>query len=127
MCGQHGIFSDPDISDIDGHLQAGRDNALTAWTPYSFTLPIIHFDSCNQFHVHTYISCWGPGEQSPSLEIIFDSCHGTTSFLPFPIFVCPPPHLCHLLTPSALVHLPSATSAPTPRCTHATMLCPHSD
>src|SRR5258708_34364384 len=56
-----------------GHLQAGRDSALTARTPYSFTSPIIHFDSCNQFHVHTYISRWVPGEQSPSLEIIFDS------------------------------------------------------
>src|SRR5258707_15740536 len=50
-------------------------------------------------------------------------CHGTTSFLSFPIFVCPPPHLHHLLTPSALVCLPSTTSAPTPRCTCATMLC----
>src|SRR5258708_1157156 len=55
------------------HLQAGRDGMLTACTLYSFTSPIIHFDSCNQFHVHTYISCWGPGEQSPSLEIIFNS------------------------------------------------------
>src|SRR5258708_12929886 len=73
MCGQHGIFSNPDISNIDGHLQAGRDGTLTAHMPYSFTLPIIHFDSCNQFHLHTYISRWGPGEQSPSLEIIFDS------------------------------------------------------
>src|SRR5258708_3214355 len=71
--GQCGIFSNPDISDIDRHLQAGRDSALTACMPYSFTSPIIHFDSCNQFHVHMYISCWGPGEQSPSLEIIFDS------------------------------------------------------
>src|SRR6266481_284403 len=53
--------------------QAGRDSMLTACMPYSFTLPIIHFDSCNQFHVHMYISHWGPGEQSPSLEIIFDS------------------------------------------------------
>src|SRR5258708_7293659 len=58
------------ISDIDGYLWAGRDGMLTACTPYS---SIIHFDSCNQFHVHTYISCWGPGEQSPSLEIIFNS------------------------------------------------------
>src|SRR5260221_12604645 len=73
MHGQHRIFSDPDISNINGHLRAGRDGTLTACTPYSFTSPIIHFDSCNQFHVHTYISHWGPGEQSPSLEIIFDS------------------------------------------------------
>src|SRR5258705_378994 len=73
MHGQCRIFSDPDISNINGHLRAGRDGALTACMPYSFTSPIIHFASCNQFHVHTYISCWGPGEQSPSLEIIFDS------------------------------------------------------
>src|SRR5260221_9529699 len=52
-----------------------------------------------------------------------------TSLLPFLIFVCAPPHLCHLLTPSDLiclpsahVHLPSATSAPTPRCTHVSQL-----
>src|SRR5258708_28813232 len=57
------------------------------------------------------------------------SCHGMTSLLPFLIFVCAPPHLCHLLTPSDLiclpsahVHLPSATSAPTPRCTHVSQL-----
>src|SRR5260221_10941018 len=37
-------------------------------------------------------------------------------------FVCALPHLHHLLTPSDLVHLPSTTSTPTPRCTHATML-----
>src|SRR5260221_12910125 len=48
-------------------------------------------------------------------------------FFPFLVFVCPLPHLHHLLTPSALVHLPSAASAPTPRCTCATMLCPHLD
>src|SRR5258708_39023290 len=40
------------------HLQAGRDGALTARMPHSFTSPIIHFDSCNQFHVHMYISHW---------------------------------------------------------------------
>jgi len=71
--GQHRTFSNLDISDINGHLQAGRDSVLTAHMPHSFTLPIIHFDSCNQFHVHMYISHWGPGEQSPSLEIIFNS------------------------------------------------------
>src|SRR5258708_38728965 len=54
-------------------------------------------------------------------------CHGTTSFLSFLIFVCPLPHLHHLPTPSALICLPSTASAPTPRCTHATMLCPHLD
>src|SRR5260221_7847404 len=51
----------------------------------------------------------------------------TTSFLSFLVFVCPPPHLHHLLTPSALVHLPSATSTPTLRCTRATMLHPRLD
>src|SRR5258708_12918148 len=54
-------------------------------------------------------------------------CHGMTSFLSFLIFVCPPPHLCHLLTPSTLVCLPSPTSPPTPRCTLSTLLCPSSD
>src|SRR5260370_19092073 len=63
----------PAISNINGYLWAGRDGTLTACTPYSFTSSIIHFNSCNQFHVHMYISCWGPGEQSPSLEIIFNS------------------------------------------------------
>ncbi len=47
--------------------------------------------------------------------------------LSFLIFVCPPPHLCHLPTPSDLVRLPSAASAPTLRCTHATMLHLHLD
>src|SRR5258707_6861448 len=50
---------------------AGRDSMLTACTPYSFTLSIIYFGSFNQFHVHMYISHWCPGEQFPSLEIIF--------------------------------------------------------
>src|SRR5258708_17252346 len=40
-------------------------------------------------------------------------CHGMTSLLSFLVFVCPPPHLCHLLTPSDLVRLPSTTSPPT--------------
>src|SRR5260221_4683815 len=47
--------------------------------------------------------------------------------LSFLIFVCAPPHLRHLPTPSNLVHLPSTASAPTSRCTHATMLCLHLD
>src|SRR5260221_11896534 len=55
------------------------------------------------------------------------ACHGMTSLLSFLIFVCPPPHLHHLPTPSDLIHLPSAASAPTPRCTCATMLHPHLD
>ncbi len=63
----------PAISNINRYLQAGRDGMLTACTLYSFTSSIIHLDSCNQFHVHMYISHWGPGEQSPSLEIIFNS------------------------------------------------------
>ena len=64
---------------------------------------------------------------APALDFQLGDCHGTTSLLSFPIFVCPPPHLRHLPTPSDLVHLPSATSAPTPRCTHATVLHPCSD
>src|SRR5258708_19720271 len=39
-------------------------------------------------------------------------------------FVCALPHLHHLPTPSNLVCLPSAASAPTPRCTRAPVLCP---
>src|SRR5258707_11983229 len=31
---------------------------------------------------------------------VWPGCHGTTSLLSFLIFVCPPPHLCHLPTPS---------------------------
>src|SRR5258707_3260385 len=54
-------------------------------------------------------------------------CHGMTSLLSFLVFVCPLPHLHHLLTPSDLVCLPSAASTPTLRCTCATMLCLHSD
>src|SRR5260221_10843593 len=54
-------------------------------------------------------------------------CHGMTSLLSFLVFVCPPPHLHHLPTPSNLVRLPSAASAPTLRCTHATVLHPHLD
>ena len=47
--------------------------ALTACTPHSFSSLQYTFSSHIQFHVHMYISCWGPGEQSPSLEIIFNS------------------------------------------------------
>src|SRR6266436_8357095 len=47
------------------HLQAGRDGVLTVRMPYSFTSPIIHFDSCNQFHVHMYISRWGAWRTVP--------------------------------------------------------------
>src|SRR5260221_7668896 len=42
-------------------------------TTFSHLFFNILFDSINHFHVHTYISCWGPEEQSPSLEINFDS------------------------------------------------------
>src|SRR5260221_13962333 len=87
MHGQCRIFSNPDISDISGHLQAGRDGALTARMPYSFTSPIIHFDSCNQFHVHTYISHWGPGEQSPTLQTT------PASQQSHPLSLTPPPTL----------------------------------
>src|SRR5258705_13083812 len=42
-------------------------------TTFSHLFFNILFDSINHSHVHTYISCWGPEEQSPSLEINFDS------------------------------------------------------
>src|SRR5258707_12252491 len=51
MHGRCGTFSGPAISDPSGHLWTCRDGMLTACTPYSFTSPIIHFGSCNQFHV----------------------------------------------------------------------------
>src|SRR5258708_938516 len=73
MHGQCGTFSNLAISDINRHLWTGRDSVLTAHTLHLFISSIVHFDSPNQFHVHTYISCWGPEEQSPSLEINFDS------------------------------------------------------
>src|SRR5258708_8797693 len=46
------------------------DSTCTAFSHLSFN---ILFDSINHFHVHMYISRWGPEEQSPSLEINFDS------------------------------------------------------
>src|SRR5258708_31302435 len=46
------------------------DSTCTAFSHLFFN---ILFDSINHFHVHMYISCWGPEEQSPSLEINFDS------------------------------------------------------
>src|SRR5258707_15671251 len=42
-------------------------------TTFSHLFFNILFDSINHSHVHTYISHWGPEEQSPSLEINFDS------------------------------------------------------
>src|SRR5258708_21750212 len=42
-------------------------------TTFSLLFFNITFDSINPSHVHTYISRWGPEEQSPSLEINFDS------------------------------------------------------
>src|SRR5258708_6666099 len=42
-------------------------------TTFSHLFFNILFDSINHFHVHMYISRWGPEEQSPSLEINFDS------------------------------------------------------
>src|SRR5258705_12207418 len=46
---------------------------LTACALHLFIPSTVYFDSPNQFHVHTYISCWGSEEQSPSLEINFNS------------------------------------------------------
>src|SRR5258708_31101058 len=76
-------FSDPAISDIDGHLQTGRDGVLTAHTPFICQFSIVYLDSFNPFHVHTYISHWGPEELSPSLEINFNSESPCTYVLPF--------------------------------------------
>src|SRR5260370_8839800 len=45
----------------------------TTCTAFSHLFFNILFDSINHFHVHMYISHWGPEEQSPSLEINFDS------------------------------------------------------
>src|SRR5260221_13939490 len=46
------------------------DSMHTAFSHLFFS---ILFDSINHSHVHTYISHWGPEEQSPSLEINFNS------------------------------------------------------
>src|SRR6266481_1362329 len=46
------------------------DSMCTAFSHLFFN---ILFDSINHSHAHTYISCWGPEEQSPSLEINFNS------------------------------------------------------
>src|SRR5258708_9547372 len=46
---------------------------LTAHALHLFIPSTVYFDSPNQFHVHMYISHWGSEEQSPSLEINFDS------------------------------------------------------
>ena len=59
------------------HLQTSPDRqgqrADSMCTAFSHLFFNILFDSINHSHVHTYISCWGPEEQSPSLEINFDS------------------------------------------------------
>src|SRR5258708_17098574 len=73
MHGQCRTFSNPVISDISRHLQTGRDSMLTACTLHLFIPSTVYFDSPNQFHVHTYISCWRSEEQSPSPEINFNS------------------------------------------------------
>src|SRR5258708_39306217 len=79
MHGQHGIFSDPDISDIDRHLQAGRDGTLTARTPYSFTSPIIHFDSCT--YVYKSLGPWRTVPQSRNhLRLLRISCAPSCPF-----------------------------------------------
>src|SRR5260370_17064650 len=59
------------------HLQTSPDRQ--GWrtdsmhTTFSHLFFNILFDSINHSHVHMYISCWGPEEQSPSLEINFNS------------------------------------------------------
>src|SRR5258706_6900431 len=55
-----------------------------------------------------------PGPFSPSSPVLV-SWYDLPSFLSCLclIFVCPPPHLHHLPTPSDLIHLPSAASTPT--------------
>src|SRR5258708_247234 len=59
------------------HLQTSPDRqgqcADSMHTTFSHLFFNILFDSINHFHVHMYISHWGPEEQSPSLEINFDS------------------------------------------------------
>src|SRR5258708_26352594 len=69
--GQCGTVSNLAISDISRHLQTGR-HADSMHTAFSHLFFNILFDSINHSHVHTYISCW-PEEQSPSLEINFNS------------------------------------------------------
>ena len=60
-----------------GHLQTSLDRqgwcADSTCTTFSYLFFSILFDSINHSHVHMYISHWGPEEQSPSLEINFDS------------------------------------------------------
>src|SRR5258708_23188783 len=59
------------------HLQTSPDrqgqHADSTHTAFSHLFFNILFDSINHSHVHMYISHWGPEEQSPSLEINFDS------------------------------------------------------
>src|SRR5258705_13820722 len=59
------------------HLWTSPDRqgwcADSTHTTFSHLFFNILFDSINHFHVHMYISRWGPEEQSPSLEINFDS------------------------------------------------------
>src|SRR6266436_4571952 len=63
------------------HLQTSPDRqgwrADSTHTTFSHLFFNILFDSINHFHVHMYISCWGPEEQSPSLEINFNSTNLT--------------------------------------------------
>ncbi len=66
---QCGTFSNLAISNINRHQWTGRDSMLTAHAPFIHWFSIVYLDSFNPFHVHTYISCWGPEELSPSLEI----------------------------------------------------------
>src|SRR5258705_15938 len=59
------------------HLQTSPDrqgwHADSMHTAFSHLFFSILFDSINHSHVHMYISHWGPEEQSPSLEINFNS------------------------------------------------------
>src|SRR5260370_34408615 len=63
------------------HLQTSPDRqgwcADSMHTAFSHLFFNILFDSINHSHVHMYISCWGPEEQSPSLEINFNSTNLT--------------------------------------------------
>src|SRR5258708_1224313 len=65
----------PSPTSLDISRQAG--NADSTCTAFSHLFFNILFDSINHSHVHTYISHWGPEEQSPSLEINFDSTNLT--------------------------------------------------
>ena len=66
LCGGHLCW----VGTAHQCLQWCADSTCTAFSHLFFN---ILFDSINHSHVHMYISHWGPEEQSPSLEINFDS------------------------------------------------------